>query len=53
MKFFKVTLIALITVFAFGNVEAQNRGPRRVVVVKKRVAHHRHYRHHPVNHHRH
>ncbi len=53
MKFFKVILIAFITVLAFGNAEAQNRGPRRVVVVKKRIVHHRYYRHHlPVRHHR-
>lgn len=44
MKFFKVFIVVLIAVFAFSHVDAQNRGPRKVVVVKKRVVHHRYHK---------
>ena len=47
MKFLKVTIIALITLFAFNSADAQivvrtgPRHPRKVVVVKR---HHRYHR---------
>lgn len=56
MKFFKVIIVALITVFAFGSAEAQRvvrttYHPRKVVVVKKHT-HHRYHKHRPpVRHH--
>ncbi len=55
MKFFKLSIIAIIAFFAFGSANAQinvrigprHRRPHRVVVVHRPVyRHHRHYRHH-------